>query len=105
MDYQTLVNENIKKLRKKYNLTQEEFAEKIGILLQGLSNIERNKYQPAASTIDKICRKFKISPVELLIETPKENEAAIKNISALLSECPKNKLKKIYEALKIIVNI
>jgi len=40
MDYQTLINENIKKLRKTNNLTQKQFAEKIGISLQGLSNIE-----------------------------------------------------------------
>jgi len=105
MGYQTLINENIKKLRKNNNLTQEQFAEKIGISLQGLSNIERNKYQPAASTIDKICKKFKISPVELLIEIPKENEIIIKNVIALLTTCQKSKLKKIYEALKILIKM
>ena len=105
MDYQTLINENIKKLRKNNNLTQEQFAEKIGISLQGLSNIERNKYQPAVSTIDKICKKFKITPAELLVEMPKENETIIKNIIALLATCQKSKLKKIYETLKIMVKM
>jgi len=80
MNYQTLINKNIKKLRKKHNLAQEQFAEKIGISLQGLSNIERNKYQPTASTIDKVCQKFKITPIELLAETSKENEIIIEKI-------------------------
>ena len=48
MGYQKLINSNIKELRLKHHLTQEEFAEKIGISLQGGSNIERNRYQPTA---------------------------------------------------------
>ena len=66
MKYQELINKNIKELRQANNLTQEEFAEKIGISIQGLSNIERNRYQPAAETVDKICKAFKITPAELL---------------------------------------
>ena len=54
MDYQALINKSIKDLRKKLGLTQEQFCEKIGISLQGLSNLERNRYQPTAETIDKI---------------------------------------------------
>ncbi len=36
MDYQKLINSNIKKLRQTHNLTQEEFAEKTGLSLQGV---------------------------------------------------------------------
>ena len=70
MKYQELINKNIKELRQANNLTQEEFAEKIGISIQGLSNIERNRYQPAAETVDKICKAFKITPAELLTVPP-----------------------------------
>lgn len=102
MDYQTLINRNIKNLRLDNNLTQEEFAEKIGISIQGLSNIERNRYQPTAQTVDNICKVFKISPLELLVEIPKENENIINNIISLLSGCPKRKLKKIYEVICLL---
>ena len=68
-------------------MTQEEFAEKIGISIQGLSNLERNRYQPTSDTIDKICKNFKISPVELLLTNSKTNETLIKNINALLQNC------------------
>lgn len=105
MDYQTLINKSIKDLRKKHGLTQEQFCEKIGISLQGLSNLERNRYQPTAETIDKICKVFKITPNELLLEPNKENEDIIKNITTLLSSCSKAKLKKIYSIIQILIKL
>ncbi|HIS74092.1 TPA: helix-turn-helix transcriptional regulator [Candidatus Galligastranaerophilus intestinavium] len=101
MKYQELINTSIKNLRKSNNLTQEEFAEKIDISIQGLSNIERNRYQPTADTIDKICKAFKITPAELLLGQ-NDNEI-INNITLLLTNCPKNKLKKICEVIKILI--
>ena len=101
MKYQELINTSIKNLRKSNNLTQEEFAGKIVISIQGLSNIERNRYQLTADTIDKICKAFKITPAELLLGQ-NDNEI-INNITLLLTNCPKNKLKKIYEVIKILI--
>ena len=105
MNYQTLINKSINDLRKKHGLTQEQFCEKIGISLQGLSNLERNRYQPTAETIDKICKVFKITPNELLLEPNKENEDIIKNIITLLSNCTKTRLKKIYNVIEILVKL
>ncbi len=105
MDYQTLINKNIKNLRKKSELTQEQFCEKIGISLQGLSNLERNRYQPTAETIDKICKAFKITPIELLIEFNDDNESIVKNIISLLSNCSKAKLKKIYKIIEVLIKL
>ena len=95
MKYQKLINSNIKELRIKNGLTQEEFAEKIGISIQGVSNIERNRYQPTSDTVDKICKSFKITPVELLLTKSKTNEQLIKNINALLNQTSSYKLKQI----------
>jgi len=102
MKYQKLINSNIKELRIKHGLTQEEFAEKIGISIQGLSNLERNRYQPTSETIDKICKNFNISPVELLLTKNKDNENLLKNINSLLNECSVAKLKQIFEIIRII---
>ena len=103
MKYQKLINSNIKALRQKYLLTQEAFSEKIGISLQGLSNIERNKYQPTAETIDRICKAFNITPQELLIINSNANQDIINNIVSLLNQCSQRKLKKIYEVITILV--
>ena len=103
MGYQKLINMNIRELRLKNNLTQEEFAEKIGISIQGVSNIERNRYQPTADTIDKICSAFEIIPAQLLVVTQKNNEDIIKNIVTLLSNCKPKKLKQIYDIISILL--
>ena len=103
MKYQKLISTKIKELRLKHNLTQEEFAEQIGLSLNGVSNIERCRYQPTAETIDKICDTFKISPLELLIEQNNSNEEIINNIIVLLSACSQRKLKKIYEIIYIML--
>ena len=102
MKYQKLINSNIKILRQKHNLTQEEFSERIGISLQGLSNIERNRYQPTADTIDKICNAFEISPAELLLSSAEDDNNTIRNIVTLLKSCKPRQLKKIYEIIKIL---
>ena len=103
MKYQKLINSNIKELRVKKGLTQEEFAEKIGISIQGLSNIERNRYQPTSDTVDKICKNFKISPLELLLTKSNTKGSLITNINALLSQCSLQKLKQIYEIISVLI--
>lgn len=105
MKYQKLINTNIKKLRLSNNLTQEEFSEKIGISIQGLSNIERNRYQPNAETIDKICSTFDITPAELLILPNPDNQEIISNIVTLLSQCSSRRLKKIYDIISMLVKL
>jgi len=103
MGYQELINKNIKNLRIRNGLTQEEFSEKINISIQGLSNIERNRYQPTAETIDRICRVFNITPAELLYNPTAENSEIIQNINVLLSDLSEQKLEKIYKIIKILV--
>lgn len=105
MDYQKLINDSIKELRRTHNLTQEEFAEKIGLSIQGLSNIERNRYQPTAETIDKICKTFNILPSELLLIKETSNDTILSNISVLLKQCPPRKLKKIYEIIRLMIKL
>ena len=101
--YQKLINSNIKALRKKNEMTQEAFSEKIGISLQGLSNIERNRYQPTAETIDKICKAFNITPIELLSSKSDANETIISNIIVLLKNCNAKQLKQVYEIVQILM--
>ncbi len=108
MDYQKLINTSIKNLRLENNLTQEEFSEKVAISIQGLSNIERNRYQPTADTVDKICKAFKITPSELLLNIYDKNSAKediISNITILLKQCPKAKLKKIYKIISLLTKL
>ena len=47
---------NLKYYRKKYNLSQEKFAEILGTTLSYLNQIENNKVDVKSSTIDKFAR-------------------------------------------------
>lgn len=106
MKYQKLINRGIKRLRQKLALKQEQFAEKVGLSNQGLSNIERNKYQPTAETIDKICEVFNIHPVDLLMDCPEDStkQELLIQINAILQTYSKENLEKVCKVLNILKN-
>lgn len=65
---------NLKYYRKKYNLSQERFAEILGTTLSYLNQIENNKVDVKSSTIDKFAKNInnydksvKINPEDLVI--------------------------------------
>jgi transcriptional regulator with XRE-family HTH domain len=62
--------ENIlyKELRKKYNLSQEQFAEKIKIQQSAISKVELGKTQPNFKSLQGIYRAFGINEVEELLK-------------------------------------
>ncbi len=103
MSYQKLITNGIKRLRTENKLTQEKFAEKINMSVQGYRNIEHSRYLPTAETIDKICKVFNIQPVELLLPEPQENlDKLRKLINIKLSNCDVDKLIKINNFIDLI---
>jgi len=58
---------NIKKLRKKYHLSQEQLAQKAGITYSTLIKIESgNNKNPTLETLTKLANVFKIKIDELV---------------------------------------
>lgn len=103
MNYQSLINNGIKRLRFKYNLTQEKFAERINMSVQGYRNIEHNRYLPTSETIDKICEEFNLSPVELLLPEPNNSCQEIQQLIEIkLDNCSLEKLIKINNLIDIL---
>ncbi len=56
-----IIGQNVKKIRKKLNLTQEEFAEQLDINTQFLSQIENGKVGISIDNAIKICNTAKCS--------------------------------------------
>lgn len=52
------MNERIKKLRKALGLTQQEFANRIGMKRNTVANYEINRNEPSNSVVSLICREF-----------------------------------------------
>lgn len=73
MNIVEILSINLKYYRKKYNLSQEKFAEVLGTTLSYLNQIENNKVDVKSSTIDKFARninkydkKAKLKPQDLI---------------------------------------
>lgn len=55
------MNERIKKLRKNLNLTQKEFATRIGSTQNVVANYEIGRRNPSRAVINNICKTFHVS--------------------------------------------
>ena len=100
--YKKLLCNNIRKLREKVNLTQDEFSEKIGISTEALRNIEHLKSSPRTTTIDNICKAFHILPLVLLLDN--ENKEDLNNlIIQKLKICDKNDKKLINGFIDVLL--
>lgn len=55
------MKDRIKKIRRELDLTQQEFADRIGIKRGGVANYETGRNEPVDSVISLICREFNVS--------------------------------------------
>lgn len=55
------LNERIKKLRRVFDLTQQEFAEKIGTARNNIAGYETGKRSPSEAVISLICKTFNVN--------------------------------------------
>ena len=74
------MKERVKALRKALDLTQQEFADKIGMKRNTVANYETGRNEPSASVISLICKEFNVNEEwlrtgigEMFEEIPKED--------------------------------
>lgn len=75
------MNERIKEARKKLGLTQEQFADKLGLKRNTIATYETGVKNPSERTISDICRVFNINEEWLKtgkgnMEKPKDDKLA-----------------------------
>ena len=86
--------EQIKLLRTKHNLTQNELAKKIGVTRQAYANYEQGTREPSMDIIKKLCILFDCTSDELLeIDTEKDRQKIQINNSFNNSKNIKVKIK------------
>ena len=61
------IKTRIKELRARYNLTQEELAERVGVTRQTMLYIEKGKYNPSLLVARKVAKVLKSSIEEVFI--------------------------------------
>ncbi|MEI3112359.1 MAG: helix-turn-helix transcriptional regulator [[Ruminococcus] lactaris] len=55
------MNERLKKLRKELDMTQQEFADKLGTARNNIAGYETGKRNPSNAVISLICRGFNVN--------------------------------------------
>ncbi len=104
LKYRELLGSRIRQLRKKVGLSQEKFAELIGIDPNSVSRIECGKHYPSLDTIEKISLIFKVEMRDLFLFSNKETAEEMR---AFLIQTASNvgveKLREMVRAVKKIV--
>jgi transcriptional regulator with XRE-family HTH domain len=89
-----MISERIKKLRKEYNLSQQELGEKLGITQGSLANYEKGIRFPNPDALISIARFFNVS-IDYLMGVSKNrgvlDEEEIKNDPDLLQYAEKKR--------------
>lgn len=62
MSVETSVGKTIKELRTTLNLSQEEFAAKLGTSQEMISRMEKDLHKPSYPTLQKIIDTFEVDP-------------------------------------------
>lgn len=55
------MKDRMRKLRKQLDLTQQEFADRIGMKRNTVANYETGRNEPSAAVISLICREFNVN--------------------------------------------
>jgi transcriptional regulator with XRE-family HTH domain len=63
-----IVGNNIKKYRKKLNISQEELADKAGLHRTYIGGIERGERNITLDSLQVIATALNVAPVELIVE-------------------------------------
>lgn len=107
VDIQRQIGNQIKRYRKKNNMSQEQLAELIGIATNSLSNIECGNSFMTSKTLEKILNIFQISAKELFDfpETPTKEINKKDAIFDFIKEIEENdtKINLLYIFLKALI--
>lgn len=102
------MKDRIKLIRKNFNLTQQEFADKLGISKQNIVNYECRSKIPSQSAVTNICRTFSVNETWLLtgegeMFAPADREQEIASIAATLINEDENSFR--YKLVKLAAQL
>lgn len=60
-----MIKNNLKEIRQKHSLSQEELADSVGVSRQTIISIEKSVYQPSVTLALKLSKKLQVSVEKL----------------------------------------
>lgn len=104
LDY-NIIGERLKKARQAKHMTQDTLSEKLDMSVAFLSRIECGSSFISLKRLDQICEILDVSKGYILEGTSTNSKNYLsKEFSELLSNCPQDKYKLIYNIAKVIVS-
>ncbi len=101
-DIRSILGGNIKILRKRDKLTQEQLSEKIGCSLNHLANIEIGNKYPSPELLSTIADQLNVTPSELFKTQNNESiEAVLEEVLEILD----NQNRQTRESVKSLIEI
>lgn len=102
-----VMGEQLKKLRKKVKLSQEKFAERMGMSKDTIYNYEKGKTAIPHDLIKRLCQEFNVSTDYFYFETDKplveDNTISITDaFTKELEQCTDLEKQQLMEMLKIL---
>lgn len=73
MDMRKLVGENVRRVRRAREMTQEQLAERSGFTQQYISDLERGRRNPTVVSLFEIAQALGSTPIELISEAASES--------------------------------
>jgi transcriptional regulator with XRE-family HTH domain len=103
-DLQTAFGDHLKSLRKVSGMTQEKLAEKCGLSVQYLGDVERGKANPTLAILEKIGKALDISIVELfdIEDFQADTEELRESIQNHVAKADNETLRRLYGVIRAI---
>lgn len=102
------MNKRLKQLRKKLNLTQMDFADKIGSSQNMLSGYELGRCKPSSVVINNICKTFGVNECwlrtgegEMFVSNSADEEISM-YINSVLQDEPESIRRRFISALAVL---
>lgn len=103
-DLQTAFGDHLRFLRKSRNMTQEKLAEKSGLSVQYLGDVERGKVNPTIAILEKIGSALEVSLVELFdIENFQTHTDDLRQfVQEYVTRADSETIRRLYGIIRII---
>ena len=96
---------NVKTLRTRQNLTQEELGKKLGIHSNYLGLMERGERLPRLPLLVRMAKYFGVKPADLIFEEekPMKLDSRQKELLKIINKGSKAEVDRLYEIAKVVL--
>jgi transcriptional regulator with XRE-family HTH domain len=105
MDIKRAVGKRIKIVRQRSGLTQDQFAEQVGLSQKYISGIERGVENPTMDTVIRLAKVLDVEPYDLFLFGESEDSEKLlrKGIEKMTREAEKGKLQLYFDVMRKVL--